>query len=105
MTSVNMPRDDAALRIDPKAPQARNVNPAEPYPAVQPVSPKEEGVQAPPPQARQPQQRRHGERRQKDETVLLDTRSGRDRRKSAQRNDNAEAEEKAMPAKHIDVYT
>jgi hypothetical protein len=106
MTSVNMPRDDAALRIDPKAPRARNVNPLEPYPAAQPVQPHEEPTTAPKkPAGRKPQQRRKGERRQKNQPVLLDTRSGGDRRKSAQQETASEDGQATTPAKHIDVYT
>jgi hypothetical protein len=105
MTSVNMPRDDAAIRIDPKAPRTRNVNPLEPYPAAHPVQPHEEATTAPEHPKRKPQQRRQGDRRKKDDPVLLDTRSGGDRRKGAPQENASENGQADTPAKHIDVYT
>ncbi|VAW96787.1 hypothetical protein MNBD_GAMMA20-1279 [hydrothermal vent metagenome] len=98
MTSVNMPRDDAAININTKAVAKRDVKPTEPYPATPPVKEHEEGhVAAPPVQARQ--QRRQGDRRQKGEPVLLDTRTGRDRRKGGKQDDDDDTR-----ASHIDVY-
>ena len=82
MTSVNMPRDDAANLINSKALPDNSVKEVSPYSTVQPVKPHEDVMQAP--QRRQlPRkisQRRKGERRKQKQQVLLDTRSGRDRR-------------------------
>ncbi|HEB92641.1 MAG TPA: hypothetical protein ENI94_04080 [Gammaproteobacteria bacterium] len=98
MTSVNMPRDDAAININTKAVAKRDVKPTEPYPATPPVKKHAEGhVAVPPVQSRQ--QRRQGDRRQKDEPVLLDTRSGRDRRKRGEQDGDDGA-----PTGHIDVH-
>ncbi len=97
MTSVNMPRDDAAINTNTKTVAKRDVKPTEPYPATLPVKKHEEGhVAAPPVQARQ--QRRQGDRRQKDEPVLLDTRTGHDRRKGGEQDDGTRT-------RHIDVHT
>lgn len=97
MTSVNLPRDDAGLRIDPKTVAKRDVKQAEAYPEVQPVKEHDEN-QAPvaPVQRREPRKRRQGDRRQKDVPVLLDTRSGGDRRRQDKDDDEG-------PAEHIDV--
>ncbi len=98
MTSVvNMPRDDAAINIDTKAVAKRNVKPAEPYPATPPVKEHEGGHVAVPPV--KPRQRRQGDRRQRDEPVLLDTRNGRDRRKSGEQDGDDDTQ-----TGHIDVY-
>ncbi len=96
MTSVNMPRDDAAININTKTVAKRDVKPTEPYPTTPPVKKHAERHEAVPAiQSRQ--RRRQGERRQKDEPVLLDTRSGHDRRTRDEQDDDA-------PAGHIDVY-
>ncbi len=98
MTSVvNMPRDDAAINIDTKAVAKRNVKPTEPYPATPPVKEHEGGHVAVPPV--QPRQRRQRDRRQKDEPVLLDTRTGRDRRKASKQDSDDNTQ-----TGHIDVY-
>jgi len=98
MTSVNMPRDDAAIKIDTKAVAKRNVKPTEPYPATPAVKGHEGGhVAVPPIQPRQ--RRRQGDRRQRDEPVLLDTRDGRDRRKRGEQDDDDDTQ-----TGHIDVY-
>jgi len=98
MTSVNMPRDDAAINIDTKAVAKRNVKPVEGYPVTPPVKEREGGHGAVPRVQPRPR-RREGERRQRDEPVLLDTRDGRDRRKKGGQDSDDEA-----PAGHIDVY-
>ena len=100
MTSVNMPRDDAAIRIDTKAVANRNVKQAEPYPEVHPVKEHDEG-HTPAPPVRPKKQRRDGDRRQKDEPILLDTRDGHGRRKV----DHPAEEDDAVKAAHIDVFT
>ncbi len=97
MTSVDLPRDDAALKINAKAVAKRNVKPAEGYP-VTPAVKEEEQRHTPVPPVQARQRRREGERRQRDEPVLLDTRSGRDRRKQGEEGDGD------TPAGHIDVY-
>ncbi len=98
MTSVNLPRDDAAIMIDTKAVAKRNVKPAEGYPVTPPVKENEQGHTAPTP-AQPRKRRREGDRRQRDEAVLLDTRSGRDRRRRGEQDDDDDA-----PSGHIDVY-
>ena len=80
MTSINMPRDDAALLIDTKAVADRNVKEVNAYPGVQPVTPHEDVTQAPRRQPHKQKQRRTQERRKAKQKVLLDTRSGHDRR-------------------------
>ncbi len=101
MTSVNMPRDDAAIWIDTKTVANRNVKQAEPYPEVQPVKEHDEGHTSVPPVVREKKQRRHGDRRQKDEPILLDTRDGRGRRKV----DHPAEDDDAIKSTHIDVFT
>jgi len=96
MTSVNMPRDDASIKLDPKTVAKRDVKQVEAYPETPPVKEDDKAPVATPP-VRPKRQRRQGDRRQKDVPVLLDTRSGRDRRKSA-----ADGEDEPPP--HIDVH-
>lgn len=80
MTSMNMPRDDAAIHIDTKTVRKRTVAPAQPYPATPPVQAEQDAAEAPPQTPRRPPQRRQNERRKQNLPVLLDTRSGHDRR-------------------------
>lgn len=103
MTSVNMPRDDAVLKIDPKAPTNRNVKEVEPYPAVQPVQKHEEATQAPSAGTPRPQRRRGKDRRQRNEKVLLDTRSGPNRRRMGE-DDSADENGEDAAGQNIDVY-
>lgn len=98
---VNITRDDAAIHIDNKT-SSRTVKPIEPYPETQPV--KEQGdkhaeAEAGPVQPKQ--QRRDGDRRQKEQPILLDTRDGHGRRKS----DHPAENDDTVEAKHIDVFT
>lgn len=101
MTSVNMPRDDAAIRIDTKTVANRNVKQTEPYPEVQPVKEHDEGQTPVQPVVREKKQRREGDRRQKDEPILLDTRASHGRRKV----DHPADEDEAVTTTHIDVFT
>lgn len=82
MTSVNMPRDDAATKITSKSTE-RTVNPVDPYSKTQPVTAHEGVTQAPPPKVRHHEERRGRNRRQKDAPVILDTRDNHDRRNAA----------------------
>jgi len=82
MTSVNMPRDDAATKITSKSTE-RTVNPVEPYSKTQPVTSDEGVTQAPQREARNQDERRGRNRRQKDAPVILDTRDNHDRRNAA----------------------
>ncbi len=90
MTFINLIPDDLGvqrLKSDNAQPGAtRAVPPVDPYPTQQPGQPAQ-----PPVQARRGKRdhrkndRRQGDRRQRQEPVLLDTRSGQNRRKSTGR--------------------
>jgi|GEM_PF-3819039 len=97
MTSINMPPDDAALKVRPPSSDERTVKPAEAYPVITPVKQHEEGQKTPRALHPRPPRRRQGERRQRDEPVLLDTRAGEDRRREEKRDD-------ADTPPHIDDY-
>lgn len=106
MTNVNMPRDDAANRIDPKAAADRSVKEVSSYPGTQPVTPHEDVTRAPPKTPRKQAQRRKKERRKKEQQILLDTRDGRDRRNAAQANNvEIEGENKGNGKTGIDVFS
>lgn len=106
MTSINIPRDDAASRIDTKAVSERTVQQTNPYPTVQPVKAHEETTKAPLQPPRKQTQRRKNERRKSQQAVLLDTRSGRDRRNAAQNtNIELEGDKPADNSTGIDVYS
>ncbi len=94
-------RDDAAIHLDPKTVAKRNVKQVEPYPEVQPVKEHNEGHSPVPPVRREKKQRREGDRRRRDEPILLDTRDGHGRRKV----DHPAEEDEAVVATHIDVFT
>ncbi len=83
MTSINIPRDDAATKIDTKSATDRTVKQVDSYPSVQAVKEHEDVTQAPKQQPHKQSQRRRKERRKKSSKVLLDTRSGHDRRNVA----------------------
>lgn len=105
MTSVNMPSDDAALKIKDKS-TARTVQPAEPYPKVQPVTVHEDVMQTPPQKPRKQDERRAKARRRQDDPVLLDTRSSHDRRNAAdQKNVEVEDENTSGNKTGVDLYT
>ena len=105
MTSVNMPRDDAATTIKSKQTE-RTVQPAEPYPKVQPVTAHEDVTKAPQRRARKLSERRAKERRKQAVPVILDTRSGHDRRNAAAAEDVEIEGEGTAPGKTgVDLYT
>lgn len=107
MTSINIPRDDAANRIDTRLVSDRTVKEVNGYPVVPAVTAHDDVMQAPAQRMprRQAQRRRH-ERRLQHAQVLLDTRSGRDRRNAA-REPDIEVEGEAQPQTRtgIDVYS
>ncbi len=102
MTSVTTVANDSAALHTTKT-NNRNVKETQAYPATQAV--KAHGNAAPVPQQnvkRNQRQRRKQERRQQQKSILLDTRSGHDRRNI----DNAQTvtTENEQPVTHIDVY-
>lgn len=104
MTSVNMPRDDAALKTT-KTATNRTVKEIQPYPATPAVQAHEDATQAPQKNPQKPQQRRKYERRKENRSVLLDTRSGHDRRNvvDPQNADSEEADNTKSTG--INIYT
>lgn len=105
MTSINIPRDDAATQIK-STPAEREVQPTAPYPKVQPVTAHEDVTQAPPRQARKQAEQRARDRRKQNVPVILDTRSGHDRRNAAAQKDIEIEEENASSGKTgVDIYT
>jgi hypothetical protein len=106
MTSVNIPRDDAATHIDTKAARKRTVAPAQPYPATPPVQTEQSAIETPSRAPRQLRQRRQGERRKQSLPVLLDTRSRHDRRNILRNSETgAESETDNPGSAGIDVYS
>ena len=102
---VNLERDDAAKLIPARPPTERTVNPVQPYPGTQPVQPRGEAA-ATPKKPRRQLQRRKGERRKQNIPVLLDTRSGRDRRNAVSAAGvELEGDSETPPHTGIDVYT
>jgi hypothetical protein len=107
MTSINIPKDDIAVReaqakdISTGAiPKTKATAPIQPTDAV------DAKQQTPPPRTRLRQRkgdRRRGERRKKQVKVLLDTRSHQERRKHTRRKDDARADDGKN--KGIDTYT
>lgn len=105
MTSVNMPRDDAATKITSKSTE-RTVNPVEPYPKAQPVTANEDATKAPPRKTRKQDERRGKDRRQHEAQVLLDTRSSHDRRNLAAQGDiDIEDENTSAKKTGVDYFT
>jgi hypothetical protein len=105
MTSINIPRDDAAILVKSTATE-REVQPIAPYPKVQPVKVHEDATQAPARQTRKQAERRGKDRRHQDKPVLLDTRSGHDRRNAAaEEKVEIEGEENSSATTGIDIYT
>lgn len=105
MTSVNMPRDDAATKITQKS-TTRTVNPVEPYSTTQPVTAHEDVLQAPPKKTRKQNERRGKNRRKKDAPVLLDTRENHDRRNAAAKDSVEIVDENSADKKTgVDYYT
>lgn len=103
MTSVNMPRDDAAIHATKKATN-RTVKETQPYPTTQAVQAHEDVAHAPQKNPQKNPQRRKHERRQEDVPVLLDTRSGHDRRNVAE-SQNADTDDDKPKSTGIDIYT
>ncbi len=105
MTSVTMVTNDSAALHTTKT-NNRNVKETQAYPATPAVKTHEKAVPAPQQNVKRNQrQRRKQERRQQQKPVLLDTRSGHDRRNMV----NAQTEitdttENEQPVTHIDVY-
>ena len=105
MTSINIPRDDAATQIK-STPTERAVQPTAPYPKVQPVTAHEDATKAPPRQARKQAEQRTGDRRQQNVSVILDTRSGHDRRNVAAQEDIEIEDKNTSSGKAgVDIYT
>lgn len=101
MTSiVPTTRDDAAIHLDPKTVAKRNVKAVEAYPEVQPVKEQGDEHAATAPVRRREEKRRQGDRRQRDEPILLDTRASRGRRRA----DHPGEEDEALKTIHIDVF-
>jgi len=105
LTVTSYPNDDAAILKDPKAVTPRTVKQAQPYPGVQPVQPRDARERPPEHPPRRQTQRRREERRKANLPVLLDTRSGRDRRNAAA-DAGVQVEGAGAPtATGIDVYS
>lgn len=105
MTSVNMPRDDAAIKITSKSTD-RTVNPVEPYPRAQAITAHEDVTQSPPRAARRQDERRSKHRRQQAMPVILDTRDTHDRRNAVRQGEPGpedEAGSEQQPG--VDYYT
>lgn len=105
MTSVNMPRDDAATKIANKSTN-RTVNPIEPYSKANPITAHEDVLQAPVRKTRKQDERRGKDRRQKEVPILLDTRSSHDRRNlAAQGEIDIEDEDTSVKKTGVDYFT
>ena len=103
MTSVNMPRDDAAINAT-KTATNRTVKETQPYPTTQAVQAHEDAIRAPRKNPQKSQQRRKRERRKEITPVLLDTRSGHDRRNAADPQ-NVDTDDDKPKSTGIDIYT
>lgn len=114
MTSINIPKDDTAVRDariqNTTTPSVQALKPSAQPSEVEAVEP-HQPAQQPRTAIRQraKQDRRKGERRKRQENVLLDTRSHRERRKKLRRSDDLEARQETDQAtpnrRGIDVYT
>ena len=103
MTSVNMPRDDAAIHAT-KTATNRTVKETQPYPTTQAVQAHEDVARAPRKNPQKPKQRRKRERRKANAPVLLDTRSGHDRRNVIDPQ-NADTDDDKPKRTGIDIYS
>ncbi|KPJ92471.1 MAG: hypothetical protein AMJ53_09335 [Gammaproteobacteria bacterium SG8_11] len=111
---MNIPKDDIAVREariqNANTPSVNALKPSAATTEVQPVNP-HQGAQPPRTAIRQrtKKDRRQGERRKRQEQVLLDTRSHRERRKKTRRSTDLEArqetEKPSVNLRGIDVYT
>jgi hypothetical protein len=114
MTSINIPKDDAAVRDariqNTNTPSVQPLKPSAPTNGVEPVQP-HQAAQQPRTAIRQrtKKDRRQGERRKRQENVLLDTRNHRERRKKLRRNSDLDArqgsEQPTPNRRGVDVYT
>ncbi len=104
MTSVTMVENDSAALHTSKKTDNRNVKEVQAYPTAQAVQEHEDVVQAPRKNPQHSQQRRKHERRHENTPVLLDTRSGHDRRNVVD-SQNAEADEKDKKNTGVNIYT
>ncbi|HHI94562.1 MAG TPA: hypothetical protein ENK04_13800 [Gammaproteobacteria bacterium] len=105
MTSVTMvTSDDAALHT--RKTNSRNVKETQAYPTSQPVKAHENAPHTPQQKIKRNQrQRRKQERRQQQKSVLLDTRSGHDRRNIKNTETvTTENNSNEQPAAGIDIY-
>ena len=108
MTSFNVNNDDAGLHIRPAT--GRAVTEVQPYPGAPAAEKNEDTSQTPkqaPQQSPDKEKRRKADRRHQQIQVLLDTRSGHDRRNTANEL-NATGENDANEtgsASGINVYT
>jgi hypothetical protein len=105
VTFINLIPDDLGVQrlksenTQPSA--ARAVTPVDPYPSQQANQP--QPLPVPPRRRRKPRkgERRGGERRKRQEPVILDTRGSQDRRERA---DRREDEAEAGPPPHLDLF-
>jgi len=105
MASVTMiGNDDTALHTTKT--NNRSIKETQPYPASQPVKAHEKTPHAPQQKIKRNQrQRRKQERRRQKQSVLLDTRSGHDRRNiSAAQTITTENGSNKQPATGIDIH-
>jgi hypothetical protein len=114
VTSINIPKDDNAVRDariqNTNTPSVQAVKQSAQTSGVEPVQP-HQAAQQPRTAIRQrtKKDRRQGERRQRQENVLLDTRNHRERRKKMRRNSDLEARQETdkptTKPRGVDVYT
>ena len=114
MTSINMPKDDIAVREariqNTNTPSVQAVKPSSNTAEVEPVQPHQAARQSRSAlRHRAKKDRRQGDRRKRQETVLLDTRCHRERRKKLRRNSDLELRQEtdkpAVNLRGVDVYT
>ncbi|WP_455212361.1 hypothetical protein [Kaarinaea lacus] len=115
MTSINIPKDDQAVRDarirNTNTPSVQALKQSAEATGVEPVQP-HQAAQQPRTAIRQrtKKDRRQGERRQRQENVLLDTRSHRERRKKLRRSTDLEPHQESnepttKPRRGVDVFT
>jgi len=107
MTSVTMVTNDSAALHTTKTSDNRNVKEVQAYPSSPAVKPHEDATTAPRQKVKRNQrQRRKQERRRQQTTVLLDTRSGHDRRNVIASQTTETENTGTTPATTgIDIYT
>ena len=116
VTSINIPKDDKAVRDariqTANTPSVQPLKQSTQTSEVEPVQP-HQAAQQPRSAIRQrtKKDRRQGERRQRQENVLLDTRSHRERRKKLRRSSDLdsdarqETDKPTTKPRGVDVYT